>query len=81
MGYETGKIPPNLHCQSPRKDIAALREGKIKIVTDHTGFGRSYVAINGRSISGVQTHALLSGHYKPKVKNIYMTLIISDCHN
>ncbi|CAH0732088.1 unnamed protein product, partial [Brenthis ino] len=66
LGYETGKIAANLHCDSPRQDVPALREGKIRLVTDHTDFGRSYTAINGLSITGVNTHVLLNGCYKPK---------------
>ncbi|CAH0714771.1 unnamed protein product, partial [Brenthis ino] len=69
LGYETGKIAANLHCDSPRQDVPALREGKIRLVTDHTDFGRSYTAINGLSITGVNTHVLLNGCYKPKVMN------------
>lgn len=35
---ESGKIPPNLHYNKPRKGVEALEEGRIKIVTETTPF-------------------------------------------
>ncbi|XP_045770793.1 fatty acid synthase-like isoform X2 [Maniola jurtina] len=66
LGYHSGQLAGNLNCDSPRKDIAALRDGRMRIVTDHETFGRSYTAVNGLSVSGVNAHVLLNGHYKPK---------------
>lgn len=70
LAYQNGKIAANLDCDSPRNDIEALRDGRIRIVTEHQSFGRNYTAINGLSITGVNTHILLSGHYKPKVNEV-----------
>lgn len=67
LGYEKGKIAANLHCENLRRDIAAIRDGKMEIVTDHKTFGRSYTAVNGFSVTGANAHVLLKGHYKPKV--------------
>ncbi|XP_037974632.2 fatty acid synthase [Plutella xylostella] len=66
LGYQTGKLAANLHCENPRDDVDALRSGKMRIVTDHQRFNRSYVAINNMSLFGVNAHALLKGHFKPK---------------
>ncbi|CAH0713900.1 unnamed protein product, partial [Brenthis ino] len=66
LAYHTGKIAANLHCDSPRQDVAALRDGRICIVTDHMDFNYSYTAVNGLSVTGVNSHILLKGHYKQK---------------
>ncbi|XP_069357135.1 fatty acid synthase-like [Maniola hyperantus] len=66
LGYHYGQLAGNLHCDSPRKDIDGLRNGRMRIVTDHQTFGRTYTAVNNISITGVNAHVLLNGHYKPK---------------
>ena len=69
LAYHTGQIAANLHCDSPRQDIPALREGRMHIVTDHEKIDYSYTAVNNLSVTGVNAHILLKGHYKPKVWN------------
>nr|XP_049699193.1 fatty acid synthase isoform X6 [Helicoverpa armigera] len=75
LGYHHGVLAANLHCDNPRQDVAALREGRMRVVTDHEKFKRSYVAVNGMSVAGVNSHVLLHGHYKPKDLNRYKTNI------
>ncbi|XP_063539371.1 fatty acid synthase-like [Cydia strobilella] len=66
LGYHTGQLAGNLHCEQPRDDVAALREGRIQILRDHKPTARSYIAVNGLSVTGINSHVLLNGHYKPK---------------
>ncbi|XP_063367625.1 fatty acid synthase-like [Cydia amplana] len=66
LGYHTGQLAGNLHCDQPRDDVAALREGRIQILRDHKPTARSYIAVNGLSVTGINSHVLLHGHYKPK---------------
>ncbi|XP_075990948.1 fatty acid synthase-like [Anticarsia gemmatalis] len=73
LGYHHGLIAGNLNCDNPRKDIPALAEGRMRILTDHERTRRSYAAVNGLSITGVNAHVLLHGHYKPKDLNRYKT--------
>lgn len=68
LAYHYGKLAANMHCDSPRQDIDALRDGRMRIVTDHIPFGRTFVAVNSISLVGSNGHVLLHGHYKPKVK-------------
>ncbi|XP_045454233.1 fatty acid synthase-like [Melitaea cinxia] len=75
LAYHTGKIAANLHCEVPRQDVAALREGRMRVVTDHQEFGRIYTAVNGLSETGVTSHILLNGHYKPKDLSRYKSSI------
>ncbi|KPJ07769.1 Fatty acid synthase [Papilio machaon] len=75
LGYHTGALAANLNCDTPRKDVAALREGRIRIVTEHQPFNRTYVAVNGIAITGVNAHVLLHGHFKPKDLNRYKSNI------
>ncbi|XP_075984125.1 fatty acid synthase-like [Anticarsia gemmatalis] len=66
LGYHTGQLAANLHCEHPREDIAALREGRMRIVTEHQRFERTFVAVNGMSFTGINSHVLLHGRYRPK---------------
>ncbi|KAJ8713071.1 hypothetical protein PYW08_008375 [Mythimna loreyi] len=75
LGYHTGQLAGNLHCNNPRQDVVALREGRMRIVTEHQPFNRSFVAVNGMSVTGVNSHVLLHGHYKPKDPNRYKSNI------
>ncbi|KAJ8713070.1 hypothetical protein PYW08_008374 [Mythimna loreyi] len=75
LGYHKGQLAANLHCNNPRQDVVALREGRMRVVTEHQPFNRSYVAVNGMSVTGVNSHILLNGHYKPKDPNRYKSSI------
>ncbi|XP_072934748.1 fatty acid synthase-like [Epargyreus clarus] len=75
LGYHTGELAANLHCESPRRDVAALRDGRMRVVRDHTRFGREYTAVNGMSVTGVNSHVLLHGRYKPKDLSRYKSNI------
>ncbi|XP_052739213.1 fatty acid synthase [Bicyclus anynana] len=73
LGYYYGEIAGNLNCDSPRNDVAALQDGRMRILTDHQSFGRSYTAVNSLSMTGVNAHILLNGHYKAKDLRRYKT--------
>ncbi|KOB70787.1 Fatty acid synthase, partial [Operophtera brumata] len=67
LAYQRGEIPANLHFNEPQNHITAVKEGKVKVVTENTPFNRSFTAVNNFSITGANFHVLLKGHYKPKV--------------
>ncbi|PZC83614.1 hypothetical protein B5X24_HaOG207597 [Helicoverpa armigera] len=75
LGYRRGEIAANLHCESPRQDVAGIRDGRMRVVTEHEPIQRSYVAVNGMSVTGVNSHVLLHGHYKPKDTTRYKSNI------
>ncbi|XP_049870283.1 fatty acid synthase-like [Pectinophora gossypiella] len=75
LGYQKGELAANLHCLTPRRDVASLRDGRMRIVTEHQPFHCSYTAINSISITGVNAHVLLHGHYKPKDITRYQSSI------
>lgn len=69
LSFANGKIPANLHYDHPRQDIEALRDGRMRVITENENFGRTYAAVNGMSVTGVNSHVLLQGHYKEKVNH------------
>ncbi|KAL4711932.1 hypothetical protein ACJJTC_006101, partial [Scirpophaga incertulas] len=75
LSYQSGKIPANLHYENPREDISALAEGRMRIVSEHQPFQRSYVGVNNISVTGCVAHVLLNGRYKPKIFNQYKSSI------
>ncbi|XP_063540957.1 fatty acid synthase-like isoform X1 [Cydia strobilella] len=66
LGYHKGEIAGNLHCTTPRNDVEAIQKGRMRILTDHQHFKRTYVGVNGMSVTGINSHVLLHGHFKPK---------------
>ncbi|XP_038216620.1 fatty acid synthase-like [Zerene cesonia] len=75
LGYESGLLASNLHCDNLRDDLEGIEKGVMRFVTDHQPFGRGYTAINNLSVTGVNAHVLLKGHYKPKNLNRYKSNI------
>ncbi|KAI8442374.1 hypothetical protein MSG28_005896 [Choristoneura fumiferana] len=71
LGYHKGELAGNLHCSNPREDVEGLREGRIEILSDNKPIKRTYIAVNGLSITGINSHVLLDGHYKQKDLNKY----------
>ncbi|XP_059474548.1 fatty acid synthase-like [Neocloeon triangulifer] len=68
IGFENGKIPPNLHFKNPRPGIPALAEGRIKVVSEVTPWTGGYVGINSFGFGGANAHCLLRSHQKEKPK-------------
>ncbi|KAL6424537.1 hypothetical protein ACFW04_009934 [Cataglyphis niger] len=66
---ETGKIAPTIHFKHPRKDMAAIIEGRVKIVTELTEYKGDYVGINSFGFGGANCHILLKSNPKIKVNN------------
>ncbi|XP_026314570.1 fatty acid synthase-like [Hyposmocoma kahamanoa] len=72
LGYQRGKLAANMHCTTPRQDIQAIRDGRMKVVTENTPFNpMAYVAVNSNAVTGINAHALLKGYCKPKDRNSY----------
>ncbi|XP_026333122.1 fatty acid synthase-like [Hyposmocoma kahamanoa] len=72
LGYQRAELAANMHCTTPRQDIEAIRDGRMKVVTEHTPINPiAYVAVNSNAVTGINAHALLKGYYKPKDRNRY----------
>ncbi|XP_014482327.1 PREDICTED: fatty acid synthase-like [Dinoponera quadriceps] len=69
IAMETGIIPPNMHYETPRKEITAICEGRIKIITEPTSWGGGYVGINSFGFGGGNCHVLLKSNPKNKIKH------------
>ncbi|XP_028036542.1 fatty acid synthase-like [Bombyx mandarina] len=75
LGYETGVLAGNLHYKTPRDDISAIRDGRVYVLDDHAPTKRNYAAVNSMSLTGINAHVLLKGHYKRKDPNRYKSSI------
>ncbi|KOB71689.1 Uncharacterized protein OBRU01_13331, partial [Operophtera brumata] len=75
LGYHRGELAGNLNCETPRNDVPAIKEGRIQVLNEHQQFRRTYAAVNSLSVTGVNAHVLLHGHYKPKNLNRYKSNI------
>nr|XP_037872255.1 fatty acid synthase isoform X4 [Bombyx mori] len=66
LGYHNGLFAGNLHYNTPRHDINAIKDGRICILDDHCHINGNYAAVNAFSVTGVNAHVLLKGNRKPK---------------
>ncbi|XP_071580834.1 fatty acid synthase-like [Temnothorax nylanderi] len=69
LAMETGIITPTIHFKRPRKELTAIIEGRIKIVTEPTEWEDGYVAINSFGFGGANSHILLKSNPKQKINN------------
>jgi len=67
IAMETGIIPPTIHFKHPRKNMTAIIEGRVKIVTEPTEWKGGYVGINSFGFGGANGHLLLKSNSKIKV--------------
>ncbi|XP_050524285.1 fatty acid synthase [Daktulosphaira vitifoliae] len=69
IAMETGYIPPNINFHTPRKDITAFYNGRIKVVADKTSWKGGLVGINSFGFGGANCHVLLESNPKNKINN------------
>ncbi|XP_045453921.1 fatty acid synthase-like [Melitaea cinxia] len=69
IAYSTGYIPPNLHYKVPKKGIAALVDGRLKVVTEAQPWGRGLSCINNFGFGGANAHVIFKNYEKTKVNN------------
>ncbi|XP_045518361.1 fatty acid synthase-like [Pieris brassicae] len=75
LGFERGEFAGNISLETPRNDVAAIRDGRIKVITDHSPTNHGYVAVNTFSVTGSNAHVLLKGRNKPKDLTRYKSSI------
>lgn len=66
IAMESGMIPQNLHFESPNKDIPALNDGRLKVVSKNEPWNGGIVAINSFGFGGANAHIVLKSNPKPK---------------
>ncbi|XP_062548539.1 fatty acid synthase-like [Armigeres subalbatus] len=66
IAMENDLIPPNINFTECRKDIPALVEGRLKVVSEPTSLGGSLIGINSFGFGGANAHTLLCRNLKEK---------------
>ncbi|KAL7030367.1 hypothetical protein ACKWTF_006628 [Chironomus riparius] len=67
LTFENQKFPPNINLKSPRSDVAAFAEGRIKVATEVEDLDSEFIAMNSFGLGGGNAHSLFRGN--PKVKS------------
>lgn len=67
IALESKKFPPNINLTSPRSDVSAFAEGRIKVATEPMEIQGQYIAMNSFGLGGGNAHALFSGNPKDKI--------------
>ncbi|PZC84556.1 hypothetical protein B5X24_HaOG204586 [Helicoverpa armigera] len=75
LAYHKGKLPANLHYSEPQDQVAAVKDGRVQVVTENAPFDRGFTALNNFSFSGGNFHVVLKGHYKEKRLQKYRSQI------
>lgn len=66
LTFENSKIPPNINYNAPRKEIAGLHNGNLKVVDEVHDFDGSLICVNSFGFGGANSHALFKGNTKVK---------------
>ncbi|CAH0546412.1 unnamed protein product [Brassicogethes aeneus] len=66
IAMESGKIPGNLHFKSPNKDIPALNDGRLEVVSKNKEWKGGIVGVNSFGFGGANAHIILKSNPKPK---------------
>ncbi|VVC40005.1 Hypothetical protein CINCED_3A009213 [Cinara cedri] len=69
IAMESGYIPPNIHFNTPRKDITSFYNNRINVVTEKTSWNGGMVGINSFGYGGANSHVLLNWNEKNKINN------------
>ncbi|XP_049870464.1 fatty acid synthase-like [Pectinophora gossypiella] len=69
IAYSTGYIPPNINFKKAREGIAALAEGRLRVVTEKTPWNRGMSGISSFGFGGANGHVLLRNVARHKVNN------------
>lgn len=69
LAMETGTILPTIHFKHPRKELTAVVEGRIKVVTEPTVWEGGYAGVNSFGFGGANCHILLKSNSKQKINN------------
>ncbi|XP_050353705.1 fatty acid synthase-like [Nymphalis io] len=67
IAYTTGYIPPNINYKNPKEGVPALKEGKLKVVTEKQPWGSGLAGINSFGFGGANAHVLLKNIARSKV--------------
>ncbi|XP_070505893.1 fatty acid synthase-like isoform X1 [Chironomus tepperi] len=67
LSLESRKFPPNINLKSPRSDVPAFSENRIKVATEVEDLTGDYIAMNSFGLGGGNAHSLFRGN--PKVKS------------
>ncbi|KAL6435311.1 hypothetical protein ACFW04_005380 [Cataglyphis niger] len=69
IAMETGILAPTINFKRPRKDMTAIHEGRVKVITELTEYVDGYIGINSFGFGGANSHILLKPNPKIKINN------------
>ncbi|XP_054762953.2 fatty acid synthase-like [Lytechinus pictus] len=64
--FNKGIIPPNIHFNEPHPDISALKDGRMKVVTEPTPYNGGYVGVSSFGFGGSNVHVIVKPFEKSK---------------
>eukprot|EP00102_Acyrthosiphon_pisum_P016442 XP_008187406.1 PREDICTED: fatty acid synthase-like [Acyrthosiphon pisum] len=73
---ESGYIPPNINYSEPNKSVAALKNGKIQVITEKTLFKGDIIGVNSFGFLNAFSHVILKKN--SKVKEIFKNIDSND---
>ncbi|MDX2344590.1 MAG: type I polyketide synthase, partial [Acidimicrobiia bacterium] len=61
LSMKNGVLPANLHFKEPNRDIPALHDGSVRVVTENMPWTGGLVGINSFGFGGTNAHLILAG--------------------
>ena len=59
IAMERRMLPANLHYTSPNRNVPALLDGRLHVVSENTAWSGGYVGVNSFGFGGSNVHVLL----------------------
>lgn len=67
LALDSKKFPPNINLTSPRSDVSAFADGRIKVATEVMELQGQFIAMNSFGLGGGNAHALFAQNLKEKL--------------
>lgn len=67
VALDSKKFPPNINLTSPRADVPAFAEGRIKVATEPMELQGQFIAMNSFGLGGGNAHSLFCQNLKEKI--------------
>ena len=59
IAMERKTLPANLHYTSPNRNVPALLDGRLQVVSEHTAWSGGYAGVSSSGFGGTNVHVLL----------------------
>lgn len=67
LSFQNGMIPPNINFSELKPEIPALKDGRLRVVSETQPLRKPYIGVNSFGFGGANAHALFKAFEKNKL--------------